>query len=383
MSDTRVPRSVRRRVFERAQGYCEYCLSQAGVSPSSFSVEHVRPKARGGGNDLNNLALCCQGCNGRKSDHVEGIDPPSEALVPLYNPRVDHWHIHFAWDHSYTQLLGLTPTGRATIRRLGLNRVELVRLRRILRIVGEHPPLLRKRDEDSAALWLDLAARANTTLSTTQLSQLSRYLDLLFEANATMNLTRITTREAAEVQHVADSLTLLPLLPAGPHRLADVGSGGGVPGIPLAIARPDVQVTLIEATKKKAAFLERAAGELGLANVRVLAERAEAAGHLPDHREAYDVVVCRAVATMDWLVEWCLPLATRRGKMLAMKGPKVAEEIPAAERAIKRLNGGPAAIHRVDLAGAEGHVIVEIAKLGKTDSRLPRPAAQAKGKPLR
>src|SRR3954451_24731421 len=101
-------------------------------------------------------------------------------------------------------------------------------------------------------LWAQIAARADIALSPAQHQLLARYLDLLLAANETMNLTRITDRAAAELHHVADSLTLLPFLPKGPHLLADVGTGGGVPGIPLAIARPDAQVLLIESTKKKA-----------------------------------------------------------------------------------------------------------------------------------
>src|SRR5689334_13847422 len=104
-------------------------------------------------------------------------------------------------------------------------------------------------------LWNDLAKRAGVTLSPPQHGLLSKYLDLLIEANQTMNLTRIVTREAGEVGHIGDALTLLPFLPKEKIRLADVGTGGGVPGIPLAIARADIHVTLIEATKKKAEFL--------------------------------------------------------------------------------------------------------------------------------
>ncbi|HZN64393.1 MAG TPA: RsmG family class I SAM-dependent methyltransferase, partial [Tepidisphaeraceae bacterium] len=113
-------------------------------------------------------------------------------------------------------------------------------------------------------LWTDLAARAAVPLSPDQHALLSRYLDLLLEANQSMNLTRITDRAAAEVQHVGDALTLLPHLPPGDILLADVGSGGGVPGIPLAVARPDARVLLIESTKKKANFLRSAAAKLGL-----------------------------------------------------------------------------------------------------------------------
>jgi 16S rRNA (guanine527-N7)-methyltransferase len=232
-------------------------------------------------------------------------------------------------------------------------------------------------------LWTTLAARANVALTDAQHGQLSQYLDLLLAANARMNLTRITDRAQAEIQHVADALTLLPHLPPQAHALADVGSGGGVPGVPLAIARPDVRITLIEATKKKAAFLRDAVAQLKVTNVRVLDQRAEDAGRAATTRESFDVAVARAVATIDWLAEWCLPLLRPDGKMLAMKGPKVSDELPTATVAIRVLGGGAAVVHPVDLPGAEHHVIVEIVKQCKTDPRYPRPATMAKVKPLR
>lgn len=230
-------------------------------------------------------------------------------------------------------------------------------------------------------LWDQLAGRANVTLSGAQHAQLHRYLDLLLDANTRMNLTRITDRAAAEVQHVGDALTLLPHLPPGEFRLADVGSGGGVPGIPLAIARPDARVMLVESTKKKAAFLKSAVAELGLSNVSVSEWRAEEVGR-SNSRETFDVAVARAVATLDWLAEWCLPLVKKGGKLLAMKGARAAEEAPAAARAIKLLNGGDAVVHPVDLPGSEHRVIVEVPKLGRAPAKFPRPATQAKGKPL-
>ncbi|HEV2294208.1 MAG TPA: 16S rRNA (guanine(527)-N(7))-methyltransferase RsmG [Tepidisphaeraceae bacterium] len=231
-------------------------------------------------------------------------------------------------------------------------------------------------------LWTELARRVNVDLSDQQHAQLSHYLDLLFEANARMNLTRITDRTNAELQHVADALTLLPHLPSGAIRVADVGSGGGVPGIPLAIVRPSASVMLIESTKKKAAFLKSAAEALGLANVSVSEWRAEDVAR-SNSRETFDVAVARAVATMDWLAEWCLPLVKKGGRMLAMKGPKVANELPLALKAIKLLGGGEPIVHPADLPGTERRVIVEIPKLGRTDARYPRPATHAKGKPLK
>jgi 16S rRNA (guanine527-N7)-methyltransferase len=231
------------------------------------------------------------------------------------------------------------------------------------------------------SLWTDIAARANLTLSEPQHAQLSRYLDVLLAANLRMNLTRISDRAAAEVQHVGDSLTLLPHLPPGAIRVVDVGSGGGVPGIPLAIVRPDARFMLVESTKKKAAFLKDAVAQLGLSNVSVSEWRAEDVGR-SNSRETFDVAVARAVATLDWLAEWCLPLVKKGGKLLAMKGARVAEELPAAVKAIRLLGGGEPMVHPVELPGSEHRVIIEVRKVGKTDDRFPRDATRAKGKPL-
>ncbi len=200
--------------------------------------------------------------------------------------------------------------------------------------------------------WSQLAP-----LSDEQLRSLDRYLDLLLEVNAVMNLTRITDRASAEVLHIADALTLVAHLPRESHRLADVGSGGGVPGIPLAIARPDVSFVLIESTQKKAAFLDRAVVDLGLSNVVVEAERAE---KLADYRGTFDVVTARAVAAIGELAQWCLPLLKPGGRLLAMKGAKAAEELEAAKKTLHRLGAGQPAIHRTELPGAENHVVVEI-----------------------
>ena len=230
-------------------------------------------------------------------------------------------------------------------------------------------------------LWNTLAARAGRELTTPQHDLLSRYLDLLLAANQTMNLTGIVERSAAEVHHVADALTLLPFIPAEAVSIADVGAGGGVPGIPLAIALPACNVLLIESTKKKAAFLQRAVAELGLTNVRVSDERAEDVG-IGGRRQSFDVVVARAVATMGWLAEWCLPLAKNGGKMLAMKGKRGPDELAAALHAIRLLGGGDAATHPIELPGTDSHVVIEIPKIARTPSKYPRPATIAKGNAL-
>jgi 16S rRNA (guanine527-N7)-methyltransferase len=230
-------------------------------------------------------------------------------------------------------------------------------------------------------LWTTLAERASLSLDDHQRAKLHRYLDLLLDANIRMNLTRITERAQAELHHVSDSLTLLPFLPQGAIKVADIGSGGGVPGIPLAIVRADAHFTLVESTKKKAAFLRDAIQQLNLLNVTISDQRAEDLAH-SDQRETFDVVTARAVATMDWLVEWCMPLVKKGGKFLAMKGPKVESELPAAKKAMNVTASGAQIVHRIDLPGTDHRLIIEIPKLGKSDPRYPRPATQAKGKPL-
>lgn len=140
MPRDQVTAEQRRAVVERAQGCCEYCQSQARFSTQAFSVEHIVPRIREGSSSLDNLALACQGCNNHKYNRIEGNDPVSKQSVPIYHPRKQLWHDHFAWDNTCTRIVGLTPTGRATVELLRLNREGLVNLRRVLYAAGEHPP---------------------------------------------------------------------------------------------------------------------------------------------------------------------------------------------------------------------------------------------------
>lgn len=228
----------------------------------------------------------------------------------------------------------------------------------------------------SPELWNTLASNAGLTLDPEQHGRLNSFLDLLLSANQRMNLTRITDRGEAEILHVADALTLLPHLPPRPHRLADVGSGGGVPGIILAIVRGDAEVVLIESTRKKADFLRSAAAELNLANVTVEPLRAEEVAR-SGQRESFDVAVARAVAPLTVLVEWLLPLLKPGGCALAMKGPKARDELDEARQAVKLLGGGAAVIAAADLPERWEHVIVKIPKASRTDSRYPRHPSRA------
>lgn len=140
MPKSQVTARQRKAVAERARGCCEYCRSQARFAMQPFSVEHIIPQSQGGQTKLDNLALSCQGCNNHKYTKIEGRDPVSGDIVPLFHPRRQRWRDHFVWNDDFTLIIGLTPTGRATVEALRLNREGLVNLRRVLYAMGEHPP---------------------------------------------------------------------------------------------------------------------------------------------------------------------------------------------------------------------------------------------------
>jgi HNH endonuclease len=142
MPEQRVSAELRQRVIARARGCCEYCRSQARYATESFSVEHILARAKGGATATENLALACQGCNNHKYDKSEAPDPISSTVAPLYHPQRDRWEEHFVWSDDFTLILGLTPSGRATVEALYLNREGVVNLRRLLYAVGQHPPPL-------------------------------------------------------------------------------------------------------------------------------------------------------------------------------------------------------------------------------------------------
>lgn len=140
MSSSRPGSAVRQLVARRANGCCEYCLSQVDFTPDPFSIEHILPQSRGGSDDPGNLALACQGCNNRKFTSIQALDPISGEATPLFHPRLHVWREHFAWSDDFSQLVGISAIGRATITRLDLNRQGVVNLRRALARTGDHPP---------------------------------------------------------------------------------------------------------------------------------------------------------------------------------------------------------------------------------------------------
>jgi len=133
--------NTRRIIESRAGGRCEYCASPADHTPDDFAAEHIFPVILGGTSDLDNLAWSCQGCNSRKFTATQAVDPQTRESALLYHPRRDQWSDHFQWSADPRLLIGLTPTGRATIARMDLNRYNVVNLREVLALAGKHPPI--------------------------------------------------------------------------------------------------------------------------------------------------------------------------------------------------------------------------------------------------
>jgi hypothetical protein len=135
-----IPVSDKKYVFKRAGGRCEYCKCPSNYTTEPFSIEHIQPVAKQGKQDLDNLAYACMGCNIIKYSKTVALDPVSQAIVPLYNPRIMAWNEHFLWDETFTYMVAKTAIGRATIIALKLNRSPVKNLRRALIAIDEHPP---------------------------------------------------------------------------------------------------------------------------------------------------------------------------------------------------------------------------------------------------
>jgi 16S rRNA (guanine527-N7)-methyltransferase len=212
-----------------------------------------------------------------------------------------------------------------------------------------------------------------------------RYVALLLRANRDVNLTRVV--EPAEVArlHLLDALAALPLLDAsGADLVIDLGSGGGVPAIPLALARPEMAWVMVDSVGKKSAILAGFVEALGLGNATVLAERAETLGRDPAHRERYAVATARACAPLPVLAELGLPLVRIGGELLAWKGPLSAadEEVRRGRVAIGQLGGGRLRVEPAGPTALGGHTFVVVPKRSATAERFPRRPGEPSRRPL-
>lgn len=224
------------------------------------------------------------------------------------------------------------------------------------------------------------------TVSERQREQFSAYRELLLSWNQRMNLTAVRTADGVTQRHFADSINCV-LATGDLDRCAviDVGTGAGFPGLPLKILFPSMSLTLVESVQKKCLFLETAVNALGLDQVTIVAERAERVGQMDRYRERFDWAMARAVAELNILVEYLLPLCRLGGAVLAQKGVSAPEEVAGAKTAVSTLGGGDPELFPVTDTALSGEILgflVKIRKIMKTPDQYPRREGMPKKRPL-
>jgi 16S rRNA (guanine527-N7)-methyltransferase len=227
-------------------------------------------------------------------------------------------------------------------------------------------------------------------LTSEQLAAFQTYYDELVAWNARINITAITGYDEVQVKHFLDSLSCLAVLESGVMArwsdvaVVDIGTGAGFPGLPLKIVRPAMRLMLVEATGKKAAFLEHLIARLGLDGVGVVHARAEKLGHDPAHRERYDLALARAVAELATLAEYALPLCRIGGLFLAQKGAEVNREVEVAQLAITTLGGALREVRPVEVPGlGEPRALVLVEKVAPISAKYPRRPGMPVKRPLK
>lgn len=234
------------------------------------------------------------------------------------------------------------------------------------------------------SLLLESAQALGIALSEAQTDQFMQYLSLLLEWNEKMNLTAITDPVEVVQKHFIDCISVLPHLDLqGGETMIDVGTGAGFPGVPLKIANPALQVTLLDALQKRLTFLDTLTQSLELSDVILVHSRAEDGGQNPDLREQFDLCVSRAVANLAVLLEYCLPFVKVGGKLAALKGPDAAQEIEQAQNALQILGGKVTAVIPITIPQTDlQHQLVLVEKIAPTPQRYPRKAGKISKKPL-
>ncbi|MDD5823262.1 MAG: 16S rRNA (guanine(527)-N(7))-methyltransferase RsmG [Firmicutes bacterium] len=217
-------------------------------------------------------------------------------------------------------------------------------------------------------------------------NKLISYLDAILEKNEHINLTAVRDRDEAVQKHIADSLSCFDVPEyKNAKTVLDMGTGGGFPGVPLAIVSDDKKFTLVDALNKRLRVIDELTAGIGVTNVETVHARAEEIGRGKNTREKFDLVVSRAVASLDVLVEWCLPLVKVGGYMISYKGENVSRETLEAKKAISLMGGKIERVVEIEDATDEisGHVLVIIKKVKNTPPKYPRQPGQAKKNPLR
>jgi len=223
-------------------------------------------------------------------------------------------------------------------------------------------------------------------LSEAQREAFETYNRELISARQRASLTSLRDRESIERRHFLESLALVRAIEdagALASPAIDIGSGGGFPGVPIKIVRPEIEMTLLEATEKKATFLRGLIATIGLAGIRVVQGRAEDVAHDPAEREAYALALARAVAPLPTLVELSLPFLRTGGVLAAPKGSGAAREVRAAENALRVCGGAVEGMKPLNVPppGATPTLVL-VRKIAQTPERYPRRSGMPAKRPL-
>lgn len=225
-------------------------------------------------------------------------------------------------------------------------------------------------------------AELGLSLTQTQKDQFSTYYEMLIEKNKVMNLTAITEYDEVVEKHFLDSISLCRVTKLdAPRKIIDLGTGAGFPGIPLKIAFPELEITLVDSLNKRILFLQDVIRELDLKNISATHERAENIANHPDYREKFDLCVSRAVANLSTLSEYCIPFVKVGGQFISYKSAECDEEVAAAKNAISILGGELQDVSKFQL-GESGRAFVVIDKVRQTKKKYPRKAGTPSKEPL-
>ncbi len=228
----------------------------------------------------------------------------------------------------------------------------------------------------------DYFKKINIELNQKQIEDFLTYKDILVQWNKVMNLTGITETKEVVIKHFADSVTALEIADFKNKTVIDVGTGAGFPGLPLKIAEPSINLTLLDSLTKRLNFLEEVCNKIDT-KANFVHGRAEDLGKDLNFREKYDIALSRAVAPLNILAEFDLPFVKVGGLMIALKGPSAYEEIENAKSAITELGGEISLVKEVNLPDTDlKHNIVVIKKIKNTSEKYPRRAKKIERNPL-
>ena len=232
-------------------------------------------------------------------------------------------------------------------------------------------------------LLAESCKKINIELTEKQIKQFMDYKDMLLEWNEKFNLTAITDEREIVLKHFVDCLAISAGAELAGKKIIDVGTGAGFPGVPVKIAFPDTQMTLLDSLNKRITFLEELKNKLGLENVICIHSRAEDGGADKNLREGFDLCISRAVANLAVLSEYCLPFVKVGGCFISMKGPDVKDELNESEKAIKVLGGEVKEVKLINIPETDiNHSLIIIKKIKPTPSKYPRKAGKAKKEPI-